>query len=381
MTIERKDRVKDQTITTGTGTLTIDGVAPAGYRTITSAHTTGATLRFVVSNAVLSEWEVVEGVWTAAGATLTRVTVFASSNAGALVNFSAGTKTIVIGPVAADVSYEGSTAVPTLGWYSPSTGLIRTPNAVTVDGSLIVSNIAALTTPAESWVGPSSTTGIYFKGGLVGIGDTTPEVKLTIIGPGGMEAPTLGIASGAFGMLGNTGLYGLYAGVSPTTGTTWLQSMRNDGATAFAIGLNPSDGNVGIGTMTPIAQLAIGKSNGQEVGISNLTELTTIAAAATTDTAIQIPANAIVLGVSVRVTTLIPTAATFIVTGATTGTAFQTGASVLVAAGTTDVGTKACPYLNTTAQAIRITPNLTPGDTTGRVRVTIHYIHVTVPTS
>ena len=43
-------------------------------------------------------------------------------------------------------------------------------------------------------------------------------------------------------------------------------------------------------------------TNGQAVGFEAVTEETTIAAAATTDTAIQIPANVIVLGVSVRVT-------------------------------------------------------------------------------
>jgi hypothetical protein len=121
--------------------------------------------------------------------------------------------------------------------------------------------------------------------------------------------------------------------------------------------------------------------NGQEVGIKAQTELTTIAAAATTDTAITIPANAMVLGVAVRVTTVIPTAATFTVTGATSGTTFNTGASVSTAAGTTNKGTANCPYNNAAAQAIRITPNVAPAANTGRVRVTIFYIEVTAPTS
>ena len=122
-------------------------------------------------------------------------------------------------------------------------------------------------------------------------------------------------------------------------------------------------------------------ANGQAATIRQLTELTTIAAAATTTTTIQIPANAIVLAVSVRVTVLIPTAATFTVIGNTSTTAFQTGTNVAVAAGTTDAGTKSCPYLNTAAQTIRITPNATPADNTGRVRVTITYIEITPPTS
>ncbi len=121
-------------------------------------------------------------------------------------------------------------------------------------------------------------------------------------------------------------------------------------------------------------------TNGQALNHSVKTELLTIAAAATTDTTIQIPAGAIVFAVSVRVTTAIPTAATFTVTGATSG-AFNTGTNVSTAANTTDPGTKAGAFYNATAQAIRITPDLTPGANTGRVRVTIHYITCTPPTS
>lgn len=93
MAIERKDRVSDTSTTTGTGTLTLSGTAPAGYRSFTSAHTTGATVRYAIS--IGNEWEVGEGVFTTSGNTLTRDTVLASSNSGALVNFSAGTKTVV----------------------------------------------------------------------------------------------------------------------------------------------------------------------------------------------------------------------------------------------------------------------------------------------
>lgn len=127
--------------------------------------------------------------------------------------------------------------------------------------------------------------------------------------------------------------------------------------------------------------LGTGAANGQRVNIKHLTELTTIAAAATTDTAIQIPINAVVFAVSVRVTTVIPTAATFTVTGATSGTQFDRAGGVAVAAGTTDVGTALCPYANGAAQAIRITPNIQPGDNTGRVRVTIYYYDITPATS
>lgn len=102
MALERKDNVKDQTTTAGTGTFTVGGIAPVGFRTVASAHTDGATVRYKAL--INAEWEVGEGIWSVAGNTLTRVTIFASSNAGNLVNFSAGTKVLITTPTAADFS-------------------------------------------------------------------------------------------------------------------------------------------------------------------------------------------------------------------------------------------------------------------------------------
>lgn len=130
-----------------------------------------------------------------------------------------------------------------------------------------------------------------------------------------------------------------------------------------------------------LASWSLMEANGQQFTVTRKTELTTIAAAATTDTAITIPANAIVFAVSVRVTVAIPTAATFTVTGTTSGTQFDVAAGVSVALNTTDVGTANCPYKNGAAQAIRFTPNLAPATNAGRVRVTIHYYEITPPTS
>lgn len=113
--------------------------------------------------------------------------------------------------------------------------------------------------------------------------------------------------------------------------------------------------------------------------VRQLTELTTIAAAATTDTVIQIPADVVVKAVAVRVVTAIPTAATFTVTGATSGTVFST-AAVSTAATTTNKGNAAAAYYNATAQSIRFTPNAVPGAATGQVRVVLFYEDVRPPT-
>jgi len=85
------DRVLETTTTTGTGTITLAG-AVSGYRAFSTVATANNdTFYYQISGA--TEWEV--GLGTRASATtFTRTTVFASSNGGALVNFSAGTKEV-----------------------------------------------------------------------------------------------------------------------------------------------------------------------------------------------------------------------------------------------------------------------------------------------
>lgn len=121
-------------------------------------------------------------------------------------------------------------------------------------------------------------------------------------------------------------------------------------------------------------------TNGQSLSIQSLTELLTVAASATSTTTIQKPAGAIILAVSVRVTVAITCTSVFEVGDSGSANRFNT-ASVSKAANTTNAGTKAGAYYNATAEGIIITPDTTPTDATGRVRVTIFYILSTPPTS
>jgi hypothetical protein len=136
------------------------------------------------------------------------------------------------------------------------------------------------------------------------------------------------------------------------------------------------DDSNGVHSDLPIGQLL---ANGQRLQLVSQTELLTLAVAATSVTAMSIPAGAIVFGVPTRVTVLIPTAATFLVT-LTQGAVALSGA-VAVAAGTTDRGNLLCPSLvGAAATTITITPNAQPAQNTGRLRVTAFYFLVTPPT-
>lgn len=159
------------------------------------------------------------------------------------------------------------------------------------------------------------------------------------------------------------GVVGAYRPWVDTTTTPYVLKVRNAADTGWEV--------VGF-AITPSA------SNGQSLQAKSLTELTTIVAAATTDTAIQFPAGCTRLGASVRVTVGITCTTTFDVGDSGNATRFASGVSK--AANSTAKG-NVTPYVDASALAVRITPDTTPTDATGRVRVTIYYLESTPPTS
>jgi len=80
------DRVVESTATTGTGTLTLGGALAPFYQTFNTAFPTPHQVNYTIYGG--SDWEVGTGIFTSP-TSLSRLTVFASSNAGALVNLAA----------------------------------------------------------------------------------------------------------------------------------------------------------------------------------------------------------------------------------------------------------------------------------------------------
>ena len=90
MTIIVKDRVRETSTTTGTGTLTLAG-AVTGFQAF-SVLGTGAQTYYCIVEPSSGAWEV--GVGTVGTGTLARDTVLDSSSAGAKVNFAAPSKDV-----------------------------------------------------------------------------------------------------------------------------------------------------------------------------------------------------------------------------------------------------------------------------------------------
>ena len=93
------DRVLDSSTSTGTGAFVVSGTPAAGYRTFSAVMSVGDTCYYSIQGQTTSEWEVGLGTYSSAN-TLTRTTIYSSSNAGSAVTFSAGTKNVFITMVA-----------------------------------------------------------------------------------------------------------------------------------------------------------------------------------------------------------------------------------------------------------------------------------------
>src|SRR6056297_1464411 len=89
-----KDRVRETSTTTGTGTFTLAG-AVSGFQPFSEIGD-GNTTYYSIVDAATGAWEVGIGTYTASGTTLSRDAVLESSNADALVNFSSGTKDVFV---------------------------------------------------------------------------------------------------------------------------------------------------------------------------------------------------------------------------------------------------------------------------------------------
>lgn len=147
------DRIKETSTSTGTGTFTLGG-AVLGYKVFTNG-----TYKYCIVNETESEWEVGEG--TVTSGVLTRTTIEASSNGGAAVSFSAGTKyvfnTVSAAYVNSLVPYTGATSAVNLGAYGLTSDYLQlstTPTATSAVGRMI-------------WNDTDGTMDIGLKGGNV----------------------------------------------------------------------------------------------------------------------------------------------------------------------------------------------------------------------
>jgi hypothetical protein len=121
MALVLKDRVKETTTTTGTGSFSLAG-AVTGYDSFGQIGS-GNTTYYAVYLDGGSEWEVGIGTYTSPS-TLSRDTILASSNSGSVVTFSAGQKTIWCDYPAGKAAYQDANGVINNTTFSASTKFV-----------------------------------------------------------------------------------------------------------------------------------------------------------------------------------------------------------------------------------------------------------------
>ena len=121
MALVVKDRVRENSTTTGTGSLTLSG-AVSGFQTFSTGVGNGNTTYYAIVNG--TEWEV--GLGTVSAGALSRDTVLSSST-GSKINLSAGTKDVFCTYPSSKSVYRNGSDVAVLSSTDVTTGLGYTP--------------------------------------------------------------------------------------------------------------------------------------------------------------------------------------------------------------------------------------------------------------
>ena len=168
-----KDRVKEGTTSTGTGSITLAG-SSATFDAFNSYMTDGDTTYYSISHSAtgVNEWEVGLGTWNTDN-TLTRTTVLAGSAGTSAVDFSSGTKSIFMTYPSAIAAYtDGS------GDLSSLIGLGNHTTTDLAEGSNLYFNTGRI----DSHL--SGGTGVTYNAGAISIGQavaTTSNVTFNTV--------------------------------------------------------------------------------------------------------------------------------------------------------------------------------------------------------
>jgi len=168
MALVIKDRVKETTTTTGTGTYTLAG-AVSGFETFTANLSNSDTTYYVCTDN--TDFEVGLGTFTSSGTTLARTTILASSNSNNEVDWSSGTRSIFMTYPADKAVFEDASNNINGTFVGNITGNVTgntSGTAATVTGAAqtnitSVGTLSSLTTSGDITVGDDLTV----NGGLI----------------------------------------------------------------------------------------------------------------------------------------------------------------------------------------------------------------------
>ena len=190
MALALYDRVKETTTTVGTGSVTLLG-ATTGFQSFAVVGNANTTY-YCIADQGGANWEVGIGTYTASGTTLARTTVLSSSNADALVTFTAGVKDVFVTYPSSKGLWKDASG-NAIGLGTPASGVVTNLTgtaSININGTVgaTTATTGAFTTLAYTGT-LTGGTGVVAIGtnqiykdasGNVGIGTSSPTAKAQI---------------------------------------------------------------------------------------------------------------------------------------------------------------------------------------------------------
>lgn len=287
MALVLKDRVKETTTTTSTGTYTLGG-AQVGYQSFSVVGNGNSTYYTVTDG---TNWEVGVGTYTSSGTLLSRDTILESSNGGSAVNWGAGSKDVFLTypaerAVLVDDNFEIVPATSASLVGNTTTIQIRystTPGVVPTSGSLSAGELVVNTADGKLYFLDSGGTvkvlsqadqiaPLTTKGDLL-VNDGTSNVRL----PVGTDAYVLTAdstqSSGVKWAPGGGGGGAASADIQEFTSTGTSTWTKPSGAKMVYVLMFGGGGGGGSGRKRSSGGLATAASGGAAGGAGGRTEL------------------------------------------------------------------------------------------------------------
>lgn len=186
MALVLKDRVKETSVSTGTGAIALDG-ATGAYQTFSTIGN-GNTTYYAIAGQTTAEWEVGIGTYTSSTDTLSRDVILSSSNSNNIVTFSAGTKDVFI-------TYPSEKAI-----YEEANGdTLINAGPITVLGPGVVSNPTAYADTLGRFYGNvDSYQQVYIQNQYNGVDASADIVAYNDLGDGTNYFVDMGIAGSSY---------------------------------------------------------------------------------------------------------------------------------------------------------------------------------------